>query len=607
MIVAMKKITFVCLASGRDQSLDQLQRLGVVHVAAIAEPQPGPVEETRRHLEHLQTACATLHPFDDGKIKRSGDIPEPPDTLLDEINSQLACKRMLLETLHTLSIKEEALKPYGNFDPALIRQLEDNGIQVRFYHVGTRDACEAPPGVLMRQVHHDTTGRHLILAGAGDFSFAGTPLPIPDESLACIQDEIAKIKTHLTATDAIIAEFARYLPALQEQERRAKDDLRFYEVRESMGTTDHISYLQGFCPVPRLPEIQKAAMLNKWGLLITDPDPDESVPTLIENPKWIQPIRVMFNLIGIVPGYHEVDISMVFLLFYSLFFAMLVGDVGYGLVFLGLTFLIRMKFKQKAADATALLTVLSVATIIWGLLTGSFFGIHTLPTLMAKCRIQWLTEERNVMQLCFLIGAIHLSIAHLWNAVRTINSPAFLAQLGWVGTTWSMYFLAANLILEKSMPTELLPLFIVSVLLIVLFMTPWRQMKTEWPNHIMLPLSIVGNFGDVVSYVRLFAVGSAGVAITMAFNEMAFGNGIHSFEQGLTAALILFAAHSLNIALSMLGVIVHGVRLNTLEFSSHLGMNWTGFKYHPFARSTARMASTDGSGKTKETNGGNIC
>ena len=607
MIVHMKKVAFVCLASGRDQSLDQLQRLGVVHIAVAAPPQPGQVEEKRRHLEHLQTACATLQSFAAEKILKSGDVPSSPDTLLDEVNSHLACKRMLLETLHTLSTKEEKLKPYGNFDPTLIRQLEDKGVKVCFYHVGTRDACEAPEGVLMRQVHNDATGRYLILVGRGDFAFAGTPLPIPEESLACIQEEIAKIKNHLKDTDAQMAELARYLPTLQEQERSAQDDLRFYEVRESMGTTDHISYLQGFCPVSQLSELQSAALQNKWGLLVTEPDPDEPVPTLIENPKWIRPIRVMFSLIGIVPGYREVDISMVFLLFYSLFFAMLVGDTGYGLVFLGLTFLIRKKIGKKAADATALLTVLSIATIIWGLLTGSFLGIQSLPPLMEKCRIPWLTDERNVMQVCFLVGAIHLSIAHLWNAVRMFNSLTFLAQLGWVGTTWCMYFLAANLILEQAMPPGLSLLFIVSILLIILFMTPWRQMKTEWPNHIMLPLSIVGNFGDVVSYVRLFAVGSAGVAITLAFNEMAFGAGIHSFGQGLAAALILFAAHTLNIALSMLGVIVHGVRLNTLEFSSHLGMNWTGFKYNPFARSTVRMVSANGSVETKETNGGIIC
>jgi V/A-type H+-transporting ATPase subunit I len=119
---------------------------------------------------------------------------------------------------------------------------------------------------------------------------------------------------------------------------------------------------------------------------------------------------------------------------------------------------------------------------------------------------------------------------------------------------------------------------------VVVFMTPLRMLKTDWPNHAMLPLSIIGSFGDVVSYVRLFAVGSAGTAISVAFNEMALSGGISSFGAGVGAALILFLAHAMNILLSALGVIVHGVRLNTLEFSGHLGMQWTGIPFKPFRK-----------------------
>jgi V/A-type H+-transporting ATPase subunit I len=143
------------------------------------------------------------------------------------------------------------------------------------------------------------------------------------------------------------------------------------------------------------------------------------------------------------------------------------------------------------------------------------------------------------------------------------------------------------MILDKTLPGFLLPLFISSLALVILFMTPLKSMKTEWYNHIMLPLSVINAFGDVVSYVRLFAVGSAGAAISIAFNQMAVGDGIHSWASGVSAVIILFLAHSLNIILCALAVIVHGVRLNTLEFSGHLGMQWTGMPYAPLARRSA--------------------
>ncbi len=85
--------------------------------------------------------------------------------------------------------------------------------------------------------------------------------------------------------------------------------------------------------------------------------------------------------------------------------------------------------------------------------------------------------------------------------------------------------------------------------------------------------SVVGVFSDIVSYIRLFAVGTATVTVASTFNEMA---------AGALAPLILVAGHSLNIALSLMSVMVHGVRLNMLEFSQHLGQQWSGVPYEPF-------------------------
>jgi V/A-type H+-transporting ATPase subunit I len=125
------------------------------------------------------------------------------------------------------------------------------------------------------------------------------------------------------------------------------------------------------------------------------------------------------------------------------------------------------------------------------------------------------------------------------------------------------------------------------VVLIVLFMTAPRDFKNEWFNHVMLPLNLVSNFVDVVSYIRLFAVGTAGYAVASSFNKMILGGGIEGVVAGLVAALLLFLGHTLNILLSVMGVLVHGVRLNTLEFSSHIGMAWTGLPYRPFRRARA--------------------
>ena len=146
-----------------------------------------------------------------------------------------------------------------------------------------------------------------------------------------------------------------------------------------------------------------------------------------------------------------------------------------------------------------------------------------------------------------------------------------------------MYFLANDMVLGQAAPSFIWPLFIVSVALIVLFMTPVRQLKTEWFNHVMLPLNLVSNFVDVVSYIRLYAVGTASAAVAASFNGM-LAPMLGSWNTGLLAAVMLFLAHALNIVLSLMGVMVHGVRLNTLEFSGHVGLQWTGRPYDPFRK-----------------------
>jgi len=357
-----------------------------------------------------------------------------------------------------------------------------------------------------------------------------------------------------------------------------------------MGDTRDLVYLQGFCPVDEVKAVNAESHRSGWGLVVRDPDTDDHVPTLIRNPAWIRPIKAVFGMIGLLPGYREIDISAAFLLFFSVFFAMLIGDAGYGALFLVATLAVRAKARKAPAYPFHLLVILSACTIAWGILTGTYFGITTnLPAPLTSLRIDWLTgdaAEANIMQLCFFIGALHLSVAHAWNALRILNSTKALAQLGWIALTWTMFFTARTMILGAAFPRFGYWLLIGGISLVALFMSKPRELKTEWASHVMLPLDVISNFVDVVSYVRLFAVGSASLAVAAAFNEMALAKGIHSIGAGFGAALILLLGHLLNILLGAMGILVHGVRLNTLEFSGHIGMQWTGITFRPFARRT---------------------
>jgi V/A-type H+-transporting ATPase subunit I len=152
-----------------------------------------------------------------------------------------------------------------------------------------------------------------------------------------------------------------------------------------------------------------------------------------------------------------------------------------------------------------------------------------------------------------------------------------------------MFFTARNMVLGEAYPQWTFGLLIGGVLAVVMFMTALKDLKKEIINHFMLPLSIVSCFVDVISYIRLFAVGMASFAVANSFNNMAASLGFAKIWTIPIIALILLAGHGINILLCALGILVHGVRLNTLEFSVHKEMEWSGHIYKPFTNNKKNM------------------
>jgi V/A-type H+-transporting ATPase subunit I len=360
-------------------------------------------------------------------------------------------------------------------------------------------------------------------------------------------------------------------------------ELELHEAMRGMGRSNEISYLKGYIPVDQVKAVSEYAAKEKHGIFITDPSEDESIPTLIKNPKWVSIINPVFKLIEIVPGYRELDISLWFLLFLSIFYGMLIGDAGYGVIYLALTGYFHVKLGRRAKNRSVffLLYVLNISAFIWGVLTGTFFG-QDIFSQWVKPLAPALRNDKNVQMLCFLIGVVHLSIAHIWRFITKLPSPKALADIGWVVILWGGFFLANTLVLACGFPPFAKWLFIAGTVLVVLFSDPQKNiLKGIGSGLTNFLLSVMNSFTDVVSYIRLFAVGLAGVAVADSFNRMAMDSGFNSILSGFIAALILIVGHTLNIVLGPMSVLVHGIRLNVLEFCSHVDIKWSGFEYKP--------------------------
>ena len=583
MIVPMEKVTVLCLAADQDRTLHVLRDLGVLHVSHSVAPEGADIEEARGRLGRIERALELLP---HGKVATPADTD--PATVVDAIEVEVRRSNEISGELRELRALHDRYEPFGSFDPEDAECLARHSLPVQLFKAPAGHPLpnikDAPLLVLRR----DRSGLYFAVVGMVLVNDPAVEhVPLPPLPLRELDEEIARLDQELRACEMRIADHADSLPRVEALAEEVRAEIRFLEARSGMGARKPVVFLRGFCPQRQVERIRALAAEHGWGLLVEPLRPGETVPTQLENAGWVRPIKAVFDFIGVLPGYWEVDISAFFLIFLTLFFAMIVGDGGYGALFLAFTLVGRaLAPGVMKKPLYPLLLIMSIATIGWGLLTGNFFGItvEALPAPLRALRIEWLSPEANMMQLCFLIGAIHLTLARAWGVLLNRGKLTALAHAGWICTTWTMFALANAMVLGKEFPTIMLWVLGVGILLIALFMTPFKEFKTQWVNHAMLPLNLIGNFVDVVSYVRLFAVGIATFSVATAFNEMAAGFGWGSIVSSAAAALILFFGHTLNILLAAMGVLVHGVRLNTLEFSGHLGLTWSGVPYEPLAR-----------------------
>ena len=600
MIVPMKKLTLLCVAHDRAATLEALRGLGVLHVRPTVPPAGAGLEVAREKAAGLRRLLEAIP-----VVKDAPPTGRAAGTVVSETSDLLEERKDWQERLDFLQSEVERLAPFGSFDPLAVKKLADQGVVLKLYRTSAKAAPPLPEGVVAQKMSVRKTDAYWALFGRRPFDWAGAdeqrmPEDISPEELS---KEMARLQGALATSAKELQAAAGDRALLQGLLAEAESDVHLQEVRAGMGAAESIAYVQGFVPAEDVEAVRAEAGRRGWGLMVEDPGPQDDVPVKLKPPRWASPIKAVFKGINILPGYAEADVSVVFMLFFSLFFAMIIGDAGYGAIFLGLTWLARKKLPK---DAVRLLTVTSSCTIVWGLVTGTIFGIS--PDILAragfdKIQIPFLTDPaksaQNIMGLCFLVGTIHLTIGHFWNVLDLIRARKLkaLEQIGWTLTTWFMFLLADDMVLKGNMLSYLhlsVPAaaalwkgmtyaFVGGIVLIVLFMMPPKEIKDGWFNLALLPLNLVSNFTDVVSYVRLYAVGTAGFAVANAFNTMIF-SGEMAWWRLLLGAVLAFLAHTLNVLLSTMGVLVHGIRLNTLEFSNHKGISWSGSPYRPFAK-----------------------
>ncbi len=593
MIVPMKKVVLLCLAKERKTTLREIRYLGALHIVVEKLSESDDRADVQTLLASVERSVRCLETRAE-KTQNAPDHQFLPRQLYDKVSHEMAQLANIEQEIDALCHLENTLSPWGDFSTELVKELATGGIYVYCCEASHKVYAEylERKAITIQKINADKVFTRFVILAENELDTEDLPLAsLPeDRRLSQVRKQLNKAKAQRDVFNKELDSLAGQISQIRHYRDEVRERLEFLSARDSMADHEEIISIQGYIPEPRMDEVSANAEKHGWALLIEDPKPKDQVPTLITLPKVFRLVQPLFEFLGISPGYREIDVSIGVLFFFTIFFGIIVGDAGYGSLFM-LGTLAAMAFIKRKSDkvklALRLAMMLSSATIIWGALSGNWFGL-SLPGIKFLTEAEPTVKNANVMFICFVIALAQLSMGHIWQAIVHGKVRKALGQLGWILLLGGNFFLTLRLIVYPGVfPVHMYYLYGTGLVLIVFCDVNWKDVGEAFN----FPFSIINSFVDILSYIRLFAVGLAGYQIANSFNGMGLSlTKIPELSWWMVplciagGALIILLGHLLNIALCLMSVLVHGVRLNTLEFSNHVGLTWAGIEFKPFKK-----------------------
>jgi V/A-type H+-transporting ATPase subunit I len=582
----MQQVTVVCLGEHREATVRRLQDLGTLHVMNATSASGEPTVEAQRLVERYGAAIVRLEAHASGD---AAPVTMAAEELLEAVEAASSRIAAAEEKVANGRRALGRLAPWGSFAVEDIQRLETAGYRLALSSALEGHLPDLPEEAVLHEISRNGKTIYFAVIVPEKVELDLQEIPFPEQTdAAAIEADIAAAQDEIAEAQAEQGRLAGGLPILLEARVAAHCELDFLKAKDGMGEEQRLAWLQGYIPKRYIPALLEAAESEGWAVRHADADPDDpSVPTFIDYDRFgiFRVAKPLFDFIGIAPAYNESDVSICVLLFLTLFFGMIIGDAGYGAIFLGIGLFARARTTDpKKRLAASLFVLLSTAAFLWGALNGTWFAIphQYLPAPMRG--LPWFHNaigQKHIQWLCFFIAALHLSFGRAWKAWEQRDLAA-LGHVGWGLFIWGNFLTAVELVVSKgSFPMVIGgTLYAVGTLLILVFGVKWREVG----EVLNLPFSFINSFVDVLSYIRLFAVGLSSYFIAQSFNGM--GRMVLDLSPWLfpAAVVVIVFGHLLNIALGFMGVLVHGIRLNTLEFSNHMELTWSGKPYKPLRK-----------------------
>ncbi|MCI5680580.1 MAG: V-type ATPase 116kDa subunit family protein [Paludibacteraceae bacterium] len=587
MITQMKKYTFLVFHRDYEAFLEQLRAIGVVH---ITEKAAGATEDT-----DLQQAIA--HAEQLRKTIANG----APDQLLQE-------KVAIEQRIATTKKEAERMAVWGDFSAERIAQLKQAGYELHYYTC-SKSKFTDNLGIVLTTIGATTYFVQVVHSGE-----VREELPeycqeqtLNEKSAADLQKDVKGLNGLLVAQNARIELWAKEnIPALKAELQTTLQQIDWKRVTLNTDTIadGSLKLLEGFCPIDKEQELNQ--LLDSQSVYYQEEDPtvEDNTPIKLHNNRFTKMFECLTGMYG-WPSYGEFDPTPILGPFFLLFFAICMGDCGYGLLLILIGILIsKGKLKIQMFEGLGpIITTLGVGTAVIGFFLGTFFGIdlyaaswipEALKSMMIKGNVEVAGSSYDIqMVMALCIGVFHICLAMVVKAICYTKRFGFkenISTWGWllliVGGLIVLLLGMTHLFSEEVTKWTLIVVAAISALGIYIFNKPGRNPLINigaglWDTYNMA----TGILGDVLSYIRLYALGLAGGMLGGAFNNLAgMVLGDNPTWQWLPFVIILLIGHALNLAMSALGAFVHPLRLSFVEYFKNSGYEGKGTLYKPFAK-----------------------
>lgn len=605
MITKMKKLTFLVYHKEYDAFLNNLRDLGVVH---IAEKQQGmadnsALQEKIRLSARLSATIKLLQ-----NIKTEEKVTDNSETvsasrgmlILDEVDELLNHKSSLQQQILAYEKELAVLEPWGDFSPESIAKLRDSGYDIGFY-ISTEanfneDWIEAYNAMVINRVASKVYFITFTKTNQ-EIDLDVERIKLPDRSYGQTQELILNNKEELLRQEETLQNIARKdIPSLLAARKELNGEIEFDQVvlNTEPAAGEKLMLLQGWLPASEEDPI--VAYLNSQSVYydIKKPAPEDNVPIQLNNKglfAWFEPICKLYML----PKYNELDLTPFFAPFFMLFFGLCLGDSGYGLfLLLGVTLyrLLAKNIGQTMKPILSLVQLLAASTFFCGMLTGTFFGANFYDLdwpFIQRMKHAIAMDNNDMFQLSLLLGVIQILFGMILKAVNQAIQFGFKYAVGTIGWIILLVSIGLAAVLPAVFPmggTAHLVILAIAGAMILFYNSPDKNIFINfglglWDSYNM----VTGLLGDILSYVRLFALGLSGGILASVFNSLAVGMSPDNVIAGpIVMVLIFVIGHSINIFMNVLGAMVHPMRLTFVEFFKNSGYEGGGKEYKPFSK-----------------------